>query len=72
MSKTPLKCGDHVVHEHKGRRNWGIIRALCHGMFGEPRARIDWVDGDATPFPVCLESLRPDLAGVVRETLRTN
>lgn len=64
-----MKPGDHVRHEHKDRVAFGIVRALVPGASGEPRARVKWIIGRGDPFPVCVENLTPDSAGVIRGIL---
>ena len=70
-ARSCISIGDHVRHEHKGRAAWGIVRELTTGMAGEPRARVQWVGDPGTPFPVCVEDLSPDRAGVVQGTLQS-
>jgi len=65
-----IKIGDHVKHEHKYRLSWGVVRALTTGLFGEPRALIDWVSCSGSRFPVCIDSLQPDSDGVVAGVLK--
>lgn len=65
-----MKINDHVRYEHKGRTSWGIVRRFSVGLYGEPRATVEWLTGDAgTPFPVCCYDLTPDDAGVVAGVL---
>lgn len=64
-----MEPGDHVKYEHKSHMKWGIVRELVSGLFGEPRAVVEWIDGYGSPFPVPVESLTPDRVGVVRGTL---
>lgn len=66
-----MKRGDHVVHEHKSRTSYGIIKRFCTGCFGEQRAELQTVGGEQDPFPVCIEDLRPDIDGVVAGFLKT-
>lgn len=65
----PLAVGDHAAYEHKGRRSFGIIREFMEGLFGEPRARMEWLN-EGSPFPVPVEDLSQDVAGVVENTLK--
>ena len=70
MKTYAIAVGARVVHEHKGRRSWGIVAGLTRGMFDELRVSIDWCSGDGSPFPVPIEDCEIDNDGVVAGTLK--